>query len=72
MSFSVCFCQNCSTSHSAPGALVAGMLTKFVEVSGPVTTYEDTATDSGSTVIRAFCTACGEARLASNSFINAR
>ncbi|KAE8227980.1 hypothetical protein CF326_g7105 [Tilletia indica] len=57
--FSMCFCQNCATAHSAPGCLVAGMLTKFLKISGPLSTYRDTNTDSGKAVMRAFCTSCG-------------
>ncbi|KAK0548029.1 hypothetical protein OC845_003786 [Tilletia horrida] len=57
--FAMCYCQNCATSHSAPGCLVAGMLTKFLKVTGTPSTYRDVDTDSGKAVIRAFCGTCG-------------
>ncbi|KAK0531139.1 hypothetical protein OC835_003505 [Tilletia horrida] len=59
LKFAQCFCQNCATSHSAPGCIVAGMLTKFVTITGPTTEYCDLETDSGKAVKRAFCPTCG-------------
>ena len=53
-----CHCKNCQRQAGSALSIIIGVPENAVEVTGELTTYHDTG-DSGATVRRQFCNACG-------------
>ncbi len=53
-----CHCKNCQRQAGSALSIIIGVPEAAVEVTGEVTTYNDTG-DSGASVRRQFCNTCG-------------
>ncbi|MCU0948506.1 MAG: GFA family protein [Porphyrobacter sp.] len=53
-----CHCKNCQRQAGSALSVIIGVPESAVEVTGELTTYNDTG-DSGATVRRQFCNTCG-------------
>ncbi|MGY6636631.1 MAG: GFA family protein [Erythrobacter sp.] len=53
-----CHCKNCQRQAGSALSIIIGVPEDSVDVTGEVTTYNDTG-DSGATVRRQFCNTCG-------------
>lgn len=54
----ICHCRHCQKQSGAPFSVVAGVAAQALSLQGETRTFHDTG-DSGSTVERIFCPACG-------------
>lgn len=54
----ICHCRHCQRQSGAPFSIVAGVAEPSLSITGETRTFHDKG-DSGSTVERVFCPACG-------------